>query len=455
LYTILYGLVFALLVIPWAYYIPKEIRYSFLPRQLIFVLMSLVLGLIWIRQDKLIQKMTVGAIFVGLFALQWVRVGYPEPHDIFEFLYLEIALLIVSAPVEIKEKMLRYSSIILYVVLAKAFFFRMGTYVHGGFNSSNLYGTYIVFLCFIEVARRRYWNLIPAFLIIYVVGSKACYMASIVLVLYAAYTYLESKGKLQQTPLVAWKSKIESRLSFYWPFLFAAAVIFVFTQIMTRTEYYKNWSKSMEPSRAETTRNNMIMYGLIQPTAPPVPLEEVSPPEKLPDGKEKKRTSLEEEELSVINKKDDPVEHERKVLLRTKEMQFNDSKMSLSAPPLITDVGMSAGLRLTQYQYMFQNLGKYFFTGDTIGSQSEMYGHNPHSSFPDFVSRLGLLYLLLVLILYVRLFKFMNLLFFNLGVLPILAFQPYGFTIGHSIVILALAYALTKQALESRQSSAA
>ncbi len=277
----------------------------------------------------------------------------------------------------------------------------------GGFQSSNLYGSYIIYLSFIEVARRRFWNLVPALMIIYVVGSKACYMASLVLLAYAVFCFFESKGKLVTFTSYISRYRLPSRFNFYWPLAISGLAVVIFTQVMIRTDYFINWSKSMESSKADTTRNNMLMYGL---------------------SKEKN------------------AEPEREKLLKKIEGQYVDNHISLTAPPLITDVGMSVGLRVTQYDYIFKNILRYFFVGDTIESQGQMFGHNPHSAIPDFISRLGLLYLIVVLIFYARLFKAMNLLFFNVGILPILAFQPYGFTIGHSIVILSLTYALTKTA---------
>lgn len=410
-YYILFGLVFVLLAIPWAIYEQQAIDYTFLPRKIIFVLMAVISFIILLTQRISLKQMLLCAAFFGLGLLHTKIAGYLEPHYFFEFIYLEIALLLAFAPTVVKQNMLKFSSWLLYVVLAKAFVFRMGSYVHGGFYSSNLFATYIVFLSFIEVYRRRFWNLIPAILVIYFVGSKSSYMAMTGLVLFSIYLYLEAKGKCQSLVEKVKSIKLTKKFNFYWPMFIAAIAILIFTQIMVQTAYFKDWTASMAPSKEETTKNNLIMYGV--------------------DVKEQD-------------------EAQREVLLITKEMQYHENKISISAPPLITDVGLSLALRLTQYEYMYKNILSYFWTGDTVKSQGEMFGHNPHSAFPDFVSRLGLLYLILVLVFYARLFKVMDLVICNVCIIPILAFQPYGFTIGHSIVILSMVYSLAKVAKEQK-----
>jgi hypothetical protein len=206
----------------------------------------------------------------------------------------------------------------------------------------------------------------------------------------------------------------------------------------------------MAPSKELTTRNNMIMYGL-----EPLLVKVQERDGKKPAGSEPKnvwedeiKLDKTENSLSEEEKNSKKLEKARVVLLKTKEMQFNDNKLTVTASPLVTDLGMSSGLRVAQYDYMFSNLAKYFWIGNSVVIQNEIYGHNPHSAFVDFISKLGLLYLILILVLYAKLFKFMDLFFINVCVIPILAFQPYGFTIGHSIVILSFGYALAKLAKE-------
>lgn len=408
LYLMLYGLILGLLVVPWVFYIENEVRYSFLPRRILFAVFTCVAVLIILLQRPFPKKkIWIALLFASLGILHWQLKKYLEPHYFLQFTYMEMASLVFLAPDSIKEKVLKWSSILLYLFLAKALYYRMGTYIHGGLLSSNLYGTYIVYLCFLEVARRRYWNLIPAFVVIFYVGSKACYLASLVVILAAIYQFFKDR-KSDFSVLRFCRTRIEKGVSFYWPLAIATVFIAGFTAVMLQTKKYQDWSKSMEGSKAETTQNNLIMYGVNQNSA--------------------------------------AAEEDRKHLLKKIEGQFNENKMSLQAPPLITDVGMSMGLRVAQYSHVFQNLHLYFFVGDANKAQAEMYGHNPHSAVPDIISRLGLLYLILILVFYSSVFKSMNLFFFNLGILPILSFQPYGFTIGHSIVLLSVIYTLTKYA---------
>jgi len=407
IYLALYGSVIVLLIIPWAYFESNQISahgYSFLPRRVNFILIA-VMGLALILIQGLNRREILKAFLFGILGLShWVLRGYIEPHYFFEFIYLELAVLIIFTPNEIKQKILTYSSWILYALLIKAFVFRMGNYIHGGFFSSNLYATYIVYLSFVEIYRKRYWNLIPALLTLYMVGSKSSYMSIVTMII---LTVVSNTFLLQKTQIWFAQFKLKKLNHFYTPLVLSALSIFIFTSIMVRTDYYKSWSERTALSRSEVTKNNMIMYGL-------------------GDSEES--------------------ESEKGRLLNIIEDQFKDNAVSVK--PLITDVSMSIGLRLTQYQHMHDNLGKYFGLGDTKGSQAQMLGHNPHSAVVDFISRLGFMYLILILFFYSRLFKAMDLFKFNVSIIPILAFQPYGFSIGHSIVILAFAYSLAKAAKE-------
>jgi hypothetical protein len=407
LYLALYSLVIALFVIPWAYFDKNGYMgpgYSFFPRKIIFVLMAVV-GLALVLSRKISSRKIIKVCLFGVLGLaHWKIRGYIEPHYFFEFIYLELALLILFAPVETKQKMLKYSSLLLYIVLLKAFIFHMGNYIHGGFFSSNLFATYIVYLSFIEIYRKKYWNLIPAILMLYMVGSKSSYISITVIILLFLGSNIPTLKKVQ-----IWfeHSRWKKFNNFYISLSLAAISILIFTLVMARTDKYKAWSEKMAPSIAETTKNNMIMYGL---------------------------------------DRESKFETEKGRLLNIIEDQFKENPVTLK--PLITDVGMSIGLRVTQYDYMYSNLMKYFWLGDTEGSQVKMMGHNPHSAVIDFISRLGLLYLILVLFFYSPLFKAMNLFMLNVSIMPILAFQPYGFSIGHSIVILAFVYSLAKEAKE-------
>lgn len=411
LYLVLYGLILSLLVVPWFYYQTELVRYSFLPRRILFVLIALAGLLVWLVQpmNHLRRTILIGVFFTSLGIAHWRFNGFFESHYFLQFLYLELAMLVLFAPSAVKEKMLKYSSIVLYIFLVKGLFFRMEKYVHGGLLSSNLYGTYIIYLCFLEVARRRYWNLLPALAVVFYAGSKASYLASIPLVFFAIYTYYSDHNS--QVSIIQFvKNKISDRFNFFWALAISAVSVMVFTFTMIQADGFKDWTKMMGSSKdALTTHNNMIMYGL--------------------------RTTTPQ------------IEEQRKELLKRVETQFHDNKMSSeSSAPVTTEVGLSLWLRLAQYSHVYQNIEKYFFLGNTIESQEQMYGHNPHSAVPDIISRLGLLYLVMMLVFYANFYKFLNLLFFNLSLLPILCFQPYGFTIGHSVVLLSLIYTLTQQA---------
>lgn len=416
LYLLLYGLVFSLLVIPWVYYQADQVKYSFLPRQTLFILIAGAGFLVWLLQSPKYQLRTVclAIFFFSLGILHWKLNGFFESHYFFQFLYLEIAALVFFAPPAVKDKILKYSSIVLYIFLAKGLYFRVEKYIHGGLLSSNLYGSYIIYLCFLEVARRRYWNLLPALAVVFYAGSKASYLASIPLGLFALHTYCQDR-KLQLPWVQATINKVGDCFNLLVALAVSAASIIMLTFVLIQSQGFKDWSKMMGPSKDSlTTHNNMIMYGL--------------------------RTSTPQDE------------EQRKELLQRVEGQFQENKISSeSSAPETTEVGLSLWLRLSQYSYMYKNLNKYFFLGNTNESQEEMYGHNPHSAVPDFISRLGLLYLLVALFFYSALYKSFNLLFFNLGLLPILCFQPYGFTIGHSFVLLSLIYALTKHAASKQK----
>ncbi len=408
LYTALFLFVFALIISPWAYFDPTSLNYSYLPRQILLILIMIFAGLIIILCRKVTyKKIFIGFTFLGLGLLHSYINGYHEPHYIYQFLFYEIATLIIFAPAEVKDKMLKYSHYVLYILLAKALYFRMGTYIHGGFLSSNIYATYIVYLCFIEFYKKRYWNFIPSIAVLYFVGSKAAYMAMVVLLVFTLFRYLAKKKLFEDIFENKFKFIFVKKTNLYWSISIAGFLIFIFTTIAVRTDYYINWSIMMAPIKMEVTKINMIMYGL---------------------------------------DKSEESQKKRQMLLLEREGHFRDNELSLFEKPLITDVGSSLGLRLTQYDYMHTNITKYFLIGNTVETQMEIYGDNPHSAFIDIVSRLGLLYLVLILTFYSHVFKFMNLVVCNICLIPFLAFQPYGFTIGHSIIILSLVYALSKKA---------
>lgn len=406
LHAILYVFVYAIFVIPWMYFDEKAKDYSFLPRRILFVLAAVTGSLLFL--EKRLNWKNIAVIFflscLGL--LHWNLKDELEPHYFFEWAYLELALLILFSPASVKTAALKYSVYIFYFFLAKALYFRIGAHIHGGLYSSNLYGTYLLYLLFIEVASRRYWSLIPGLVVIFYVGSKACYLGIPALLLYALYLFLKDRQILSDKKMDLIQKKAV-QFSFMMAIGLSVVVVFVFTKIMVQREFYLNWEKAILPSKQETTSNNLAIYGL----------------DKTPLGEIKKE-----------------------VFLKERELQLEAIPMALDKPQ-VTDVTMSLGVRLLQYNYIFNELFRDFtILGDTTSSQKEMLGHNPHSAVPDFISRLGLLYLLVVLYFYRRLFLNMNLFFFNLALFPILCFQPYGFTIGHSIVGLSLIYALTQQA---------
>lgn len=141
----------------------------------------------------------------------------------------------------------------------------------------------------------------------------------------------------------------------------------------------------------------------------------------------------------------------RQVLVVTRDMQFRDTAPQKTInKPMITNLDLSIGLRVFQYIHMYDNILNYFILGDVLGSQQKMLGHNPHSAVIDFISRLGVMYFILCILFYSSLFSQMKLFAFNLGLVPVLCFQPYGFTLGHSIIVLAMVYTLSKFALEKR-----
>ncbi len=116
---LLYGLAFSLLVFPWAYYDVQNVAYSFLPRRFLFLLLGLVALLIATRNKISYRQILLGFFFALLGLFHWQLKGYMEPHYFLEFAYLEIALLILFSPTEVKEKMLKYSSVLLYLVLIR------------------------------------------------------------------------------------------------------------------------------------------------------------------------------------------------------------------------------------------------------------------------------------------------------------------------------------------------
>lgn len=414
LYYLLYSLVLSLFIIPWMYFDDKMVDYSFLPKKVIFMLMAFVSVLIIFNRKLSIRKAIKLLLFASLAGMHWYLNGYNEPHYLYQFLYLEIAVLVILAPDKVKERMLKYSTFVFYALLLKALYFKIGSYVHGGFLSSNLFASYIVYLGFVEVYKKHYFSLLPAIFVLYFVGSKAGYMAISILSVFALVAYFSQIKQLDQVFLRIKDFTLVKRVNFYWPLAIAAVAVLVFTKIMVRSESHRSWTQEIEPSREESTQNNMITYGL---------------------------------------DKSDEGEKKREIFLVTKEQQFKEKEISVFKKPLITDINVSIGTRLIQYDYMYSNLHKYFLVGNTIKSQSQMLGHNPHSAFVDIISRLGVLYLLLVLFFYSHLFKSMNLFYCNVSIIPILAFQPYGFSIGHSIIVLSLVYALAKTAKERNKST--
>lgn len=407
LYSVLLTFVYALFVIPWVYFDEKARDYSFLPRRVVFVLAAL-LGALLFFGKRFSWKNTAVIIFLsGLGLLHWNLKDEIEPHYFFEWAYLELAVLVLFSPESVKKTVLKYSVYVFYFYLAKALYFRIGAHIHGGLYSSNLYGTYLLYLSFIEVASRRYWSLIPALVIIFYVGSKACYLGVPALLLYAVYLILKDRQILLSNKGFDLIKKNAFRFSLMTAIGISVIAVFAFTKIMVKSDLYLSWEKTMLGSKQETTANNLAMYGL----------------DKTPMGGIKKE-----------------------VFLKERELQLEARELTLDRPQ-VTDVTMSLGVRLLQYDYIFRELVRdYLILGDTVSSQKEMLGHNPHSAVPDFISRLGLLYLLIILFFYRKLFLNMNHFFFNLALFPILCFQPYGFTIGHSIVGLSLIYALTQQA---------
>ncbi|MBC7466813.1 MAG: hypothetical protein H7256_12545 [Bdellovibrio sp.] len=399
IYKVLFSLVIALFLVPWAYLDQASGLYSFMPRKVLFLLMAMAGAVLILAGKDIFRKVMHGAVFVALGLLHLKLHGYLEPHYFFEFIYMEVALLIFFAPTEIKEKLLKISPVILYILLFKAIFFRVGSHIHGGFYSSNTYATYMVYLSFIEIYKKRYWNLVPAVVVMFFAGSKAVYMVLGIVIILTCFSYLNA---VRQNKVIN-KNKIFK--NFYYPIFVAFIFVGILSQAMVRTDYYQNWVKDIEPIRKDLTEENMIMYGV----------------------------DSSEEALK-----------KRRAVLRDIDKQLSEKE--LSNGPLISNVSMSGGFRVNQYEYMYENLYKYFLVGDTVGSQREMIGHNPHSAPIDFISRLGLLYLILVLVFYKRLFKAMDLFRLNVSILPIMAFQPYGFTIGHSIVILSFVYSLAKLA---------
>lgn len=406
MYYAVYIFVYAIFVVPWMYFDETIKDYSFLPRRILFVLAAAVGAFLFFQKRFNLKNITVIAFLSFLGLLHWNLKGQIEPHYFFEWAYLELALLIYFAPETIKKATLKYSVYVFYFYLAKALYFRIGAHIHGGLYSSNLYGTYLLYLSFIEVASRRYWSLIPGLIILFYVGSKACYLGVPFLLAYALFIFLKDRQIISDVKSDLFLKKLGS-MNYLFVVLLSVAVIFVFTRIMIQRDIYLNWEIGMLGSKQETTANNLAMYGL---------------------------------DKSEVGAK------RKEVFLKKRELQLEAIPMSLENPQ-VTDLTMSLGVRLWQYKYMFNELFKQFvFVGDAVGSQKEMLGHNPHSAVIDFISRLGLLYLLVVLFFYRSLFVAMNHLFFNLALLPILCFQPYGFTIGHSILGLSLIYALTQQA---------
>lgn len=396
---ILYSLIFALLLIPWAYFDEAKFDYSFTPRKILYFMLGLFSSLLILQQKWQWKRIFLFIGALAFFGLHNYLNGYYESHYILQFFYLEIALLVVFAPDKVKRNFAKYSHYILYAFLLKAIFLRIGGFIHGGFLSSNLYATYLVYFCFIEIYQKRYWNLIPAIAVIYLAGSKAAYIAVLLLItLYALQKILE------KTQIYAKVFQTLKKFNFYWSLGLAAGLILIVTIIISSTAYYHHWLAIMEPQRQQITELNMLRYGLST----------------------------------------DPADENMRVKDLLAKQQFFKDKGMIAEGPMISDVPTSLGLRINQYDYIHDHIFDYTIVGDTIGSQIQIFGHNPHSAVVDFISRLGLIYLILILFFYKKIFTSFNLIVCNISLIPILAFQPYGFTIGHSLPILCLLYGLAQ-----------
>lgn len=400
-----------LVIVPWSYFDEKKLSYIFLQRQILLVLISIVSGFILIGNFKNFFKNNLKIfgwlLFSGLGVLHFSAYQYFEKHYFLQFIFLEVASLIFIAPNSVKEVFLKYSKYIFYILILKFIFLRIGSYIHGGFNSSNLFATYIFLFLWLEFYKKAYFNILLGTVALYFIGSKAVYLGVVILYFFLFTDLVKEKIPTLLMNSYWLKFKNMDILAFVGASFLA---VFLFTTVVRQTGFYKKWYEMNSPSFAESTKNNMLVYGL--------------------------------------DKTDESL---RQVLVVTRDMQFRDTAPQKTInKPMITNLDLSIGLRVFQYVHMYDNILNYFILGDVLGSQQKMLGHNPHSAVIDFISRLGVMYFILCILFYSSLFSQMKLFAFNLGLAPVLCFQPYGFTLGHSIIVLAMVYTLSKFALEKR-----
>ncbi|WP_413287805.1 hypothetical protein [Bdellovibrio sp. HCB337] len=383
---IMYYVAFACLIIPWGYVVEETGDYSFLPKMVSNLLLAAVGLLVAFARPIEWKKLALVAAAGILMGIHYFKNGYLEPHYLYQVVYLELAALIYFSSPEVKKRILKYSPYLFYIFLIKAYFFRNGLFVHGGTFSSNLYSAMLMYFCWVEVSQKRYWNLLIALPVIVIGGSKAVYMG---ITIFLVSSFIIAK----------WNSGFIRKLQSFglqWFLATAFLVTLAITLVMQSTAYYQDWLSGIEPHRKAITERNMILYGF-------------------------GLTQQDEE---------------------TKSQLMEEKRRALKDARPMSEVDTSLGLRLNQYDYMYSNLPKYFLVGNAAGSSWQMFGHNPHSAVIDFISRLGGLFFLLCMFFYRRLFASMKNLAFNLSLLPILVFQPYGFTIGHVLPLMVLLYAL-------------
>lgn len=183
-----------------------------------------------------------------------------------------------------------------------------------------------------------------------------------------------------------------------------AAITLLFTLLASQSPYHTGWADSISPAQKDiTTERNL------------------------------KRRNLITEEWEE----------------RKKDFDTKQDGLTLENP--ISDFRTSFNLRVVQYEEMLKELHKYFFVGNIFKIAYKAFGFNPHNSILDFISRLGLLYFIGIIYLYrVQFFK-LNIVFVNLCILPILVYQPFGYTLGHGFLVFMFYYCLISVKKEALQ----
>ncbi|WP_393063893.1 hypothetical protein [Halobacteriovorax sp. FRX-2] len=374
------------IIIPWSYIDTATSTYNFTPKYIALTLLILTFIPITVSSTNLVVKFKKAFCALMFLVLSYLINERIELNYITQIIYLELACLIISkeaSSTQLLSKILRYATPLL---ILKCYIFRNGLFIHGGFASSNFLSLIILLSLMIEIHNKSFITTILYILILIPLGSKTAYISLILLILY----------NFSKSSIFLKRNFYDRFSNFYYTIAFSIVITIFSTSFIASTNFYKNWINHFSIKRQEITFKNMVRSGL-----------------------------LKDQEFL------------------TKDFKNKQNELKTEFP--ISPTYYTLNLRILQNLNIMKDFNHYFISGALIKSATKSFGFNPHNAILGFIAQLGFLYLLYLFFVFSDLFLKLDNPVLNLLLFPYLLFQPYGYTLGHGLIIISIYYVIIKK----------